>query len=238
MSTYAYELKFIGSDDKGMPLTPVSGQMSASNQKAVMDALRDTYEKELGRHISSLSIRLIHATSAGDNEPQRCTYNAADATNEEDTDAMGNNTRVLVYGTLKQGHGNHRLLAGSNMLGRVRVEGPFDMLCLGGFPGVVWLDGDDAAEVPVYGEVYKVNEATLHSLDLLEGHPRFYERKKVWVTLPDEKRVKAWMYLLPSNFMRDGGEYEHCPSGMWRPTKDEAEFWQAVESEAEKAEAS
>lgn len=100
--------------------------------------------------------------------------------------------RVFVYGTLKRGHHNHRLLeAGrARCLGAGRIAGT--MHDLGAFPAVA-LSGDGT----VHGEVYEVSAETLRALDRLEGTPNFYQRTRVsmstgmgtWVYNMDPKRL-------------------------------------------------
>lgn len=133
--------------------------------------------------------------------------------------------RVFVYGTLKQGHGNHRLLRGSKYLGRSMIEGRYKMLSLGGFPGLV-----QSGELPnnrISGEVYQIDEDTLQSLDWLEGHPKFYERKKV----PTQFK-NAWCYFLPEQYLTHrspgGAGYENVGC-MWRPSEEEAEWFKGLE---------
>lgn len=90
---------------------------------------------------------------------------------------------VFVYGTLKKGQGNHRLLTGAEYIGKDSLKNHV-IYSLGGFPGMTVGDGQ------VQGEVYEVDEVILGALDILEGHPRFYERREVTT---DDNR-KAWTY--------------------------------------------
>jgi gamma-glutamylaminecyclotransferase len=86
-------------------------------------------------------------------------------------------TRVFVYGSLRKGFGNHRLLAvpGARLImAKSRTEPGYELRDLGAFPGMV--RGGAGA---VIGEVYEVDEATLAALDRLEGHPRFYTRSRI-----------------------------------------------------------
>lgn len=112
--------------------------------------------------------------------------------------------RVFVYGTLKKGEGNHRLLQGRALFcGEDSIHGKlFD---LGAFPAAVQ-EGDNV----IHGEVYMVGPHTLRSLDGLEGHPHFYERKEVM--LLNEKKL-AWAYFLPdAKVYRGSREVE---GGVW-----------------------
>lgn len=119
--------------------------------------------------------------------------------------------RVFVYGSLKQGRGNHRLLEKSKFLGRCYIEGPHVMVSLGGYPGLV--REESLASRKIVGEVYQINEETLQSLDWLEGHPRYYERKKVETPFKN-----AWVYYLP-------------PAYLTQKYPDAGPIWQSSEEE-------
>lgn len=98
--------------------------------------------------------------------------------------ALEESNLVFVYGTLKQGYGNHRLLTEAEKLGTAIVQDVtlYDM----GFPVAIDSDGDF-----VTGEVYRVDdEETMQRLDWLEGYPSFYDRKLV-----DTEHGQAWMYF-------------------------------------------
>ena len=97
---------------------------------------------------------------------------------------------VFVYGTLRKGCGNHRLLTEQVKLGKDTIKG-YRMYSLhGGFPGVVEGNEQDY----VVGEVYEVD--TIRRLDGLEGY-RPDEPKR---GLYDRKQVEtiygtAWVYI-------------------------------------------
>lgn len=97
--------------------------------------------------------------------------------------------QVFVYGTLKKGHGNFRLLEGSKYLGDHSTEPLYFMLSFGGFPGV-YMGGDTA----IHGEVYEVSDAVFGTLDRLEGYPSFYNRIQI-----DTEYGDAWMYFIPNS---------------------------------------
>ncbi|UOF79326.1 gamma-glutamyl cyclotransferase [Caudoviricetes sp.] len=97
---------------------------------------------------------------------------------------------IAVYGSLKKGFGNHRLLKSSEFLGTGETFPVFKMISLTNYPGL--LDGEDSIEV----EVYEVDDATFRALDLLEGYPSFYNRVLTIVTLENEQTVPAWIYKL------------------------------------------
>ncbi len=83
-------------------------------------------------------------------------------------------TRVFVYGTLLAGEANHHLLEGARLAGAARTRPVFALANLGYFPALV-----DGGASSISGEVYEVDAATLARLDVLEGHPRFYRRRRV-----------------------------------------------------------
>jgi gamma-glutamylcyclotransferase (GGCT)/AIG2-like uncharacterized protein YtfP len=115
---------------------------------------------------------------------------------------------VFVYGTLKQGYGNHIRLERSEFIGDDSTEDAvFDLRCWGGFPAVY-----KGGVTKVKGEVYRVDERTMQSLDSLEGFPDFYNREKVNL----ESGIEAWIYFIPDNTDRTG---EPCPTGEWHGYK-------------------
>lgn len=109
-------------------------------------------------------------------------------------------TDVFVYGTLKEGHGNHRLLAGRSVfMGIDTIKAKlFD---LGPYPFIK--EGDDL----VYGEIYRVGPQTLASLDRLEGHPTFYERRQVKTS----GGAEVWVYYLKDRMPK----CIYLPEGVW-----------------------
>jgi len=127
--------------------------------------------------------------------------------------------RVMVYGTLKEGHGNWSHYLDNDRckrLGRCVVTGPYAMYSMGFFPAVVEVDGADDAEI--VGEVFLVDEDTLDSLDILEGHPSWYVRRQV-----DTPWKKAWMYVMPMTEVYSGDD-ALIESGCWNMSADEAEW--------------
>jgi gamma-glutamylaminecyclotransferase len=100
--------------------------------------------------------------------------------------------RVFVYGTLKRGHGNYRVMqeARGRFIGEGRLEGAL-LFNLGPFPGVKLIEGGISS---VRGEVFEVPPEGLRRLDRLEGHPTFYRRQEVEVRLSDGTSTTAWVY--------------------------------------------
>ena len=103
-------------------------------------------------------------------------------------------TLVFVYGTLKQGHSNHRIMhmddesESALVMRDATIKG--DLYDLGPFPGAV----ESKNGGKIVGEVWDVSNQTVRHLDRLEGHPDFYKRKKVPVL---GTNWQAWAYFLP-----------------------------------------
>lgn len=113
--------------------------------------------------------------------------------------------RAFVYGSLKEGFGNHCVLDGARKLGEAVVAGDYKMLDLGYYPGVVRTGLDDTE---IHGEVYLVSPDGLDALDCLEGHPSYYCREKI-----ETEHGKAWIYLLPDSY-NDSSAVE-VETGIW-----------------------
>lgn len=99
---------------------------------------------------------------------------------------------ILVYGTLKRGYWNNRLLENAQYVGPAVVKN----YCLydGGFPVAQPLEGSS-----LQGELFFVDDedkATVSNCDRLEGTPTFYSREKVQVfSLGQEEPTEAFMYV-------------------------------------------
>jgi gamma-glutamylaminecyclotransferase len=117
--------------------------------------------------------------------------------------------KIFVYGSLRKGFYNHRLLTDSTFLGMAKTPPGYTMIGLGGFPGVI-----KAGEGRVLGEIYEVSEKTLKNLDRLESHPNFYCRTPVEVETPEGEAIEVETYLLPISYLRDGAEV--IESGDWK----------------------
>jgi len=101
---------------------------------------------------------------------------------------MSQDYPVFVYGTLKRGCCNHKLLKDFKAFkakapGIELHEGP-------GYPYAVRGKGI------IFGELYFIDTKTLKKLDDLEEHPNYYVRQKTKVIiLPDNREIEAWIYL-------------------------------------------
>jgi len=120
---------------------------------------------------------------------------------------------LFVYGTLQKGHGNNRVLIGDNgkqatLLGSATTMPKFYMAG-GGFPRVgKSVLGEFPASVErqdhlgqVKGEVWSISDVALKACDRLEGHPTFYRREVIPVTLDKDRiKLRPWMYVICEPF--------------------------------------
>lgn len=123
---------------------------------------------------------------------------------------------VAVYGSLRNGLGNHRRLETAVRQDDGIIRDQFYMVSLGGFPALFKpIEGQDATDIVV--EVYEVeDEQRARSLDALEGHHGsehdLYHREKV--TLVDGRT--CWVYFMTrdsyraSPFVESGDWYKYC----------------------------
>jgi gamma-glutamylcyclotransferase (GGCT)/AIG2-like uncharacterized protein YtfP len=105
---------------------------------------------------------------------------------------MEEKTRVFVYGTLKNGYGNHRILqqGEADFIGEDTVYGiTLYMPAAGSYPTAVRSKGRH-----VHGEVYEVDARTFRHLDGLEGYPYMYDRTEVQT----KGGHTVWVYVAPS----------------------------------------
>ncbi|MDA0525619.1 gamma-glutamylcyclotransferase family protein [Methanococcoides alaskense] len=110
---------------------------------------------------------------------------------------------LFAYGTLKKGHMNHHLLAGSSFVSENCTEDKFQMLDMGDFPAVV---KDDPVS-SIVGELFSVDDSTLSAIDGFEG--KWFCREEVLL----QDSCVVWMYFLSNNV-----SYEGCSSivpGIW-----------------------
>lgn len=92
---------------------------------------------------------------------------------------------VFVYGSLRRGGANHRLLEKARFLGVHTTPPDYCMLDLGPYPGVI-----QPGETAIAGEVYGISSRVLADLDALEDYPRSYTRVKIPTPWGE-----AWIYI-------------------------------------------
>ncbi len=112
----------------------------------------------------------------------------------------------FVYGTLKKGEGNHKLLKDCQYLGKGLTLNNYKVFHMG-FPQAM----SNETGLPLLGELYTVySPKVIESLDRLESNGHFYTRVIRDVKILDffEEKVKAWVYEVPDG-RYGGGTY--CP---------------------------
>lgn len=112
-----------------------------------------------------------------------------------------NKIYLFVYGTLKTGNFNNRLLNGFK---GIPAKAPGILLFEG--PGYPFAKRGSGTAI---GELYEIDEKTLARIDRLEGHPEYYHREKTKV-LAGKKKEEAWIYLIdrPVRRVIVGGEWK------------------------------
>ena len=105
---------------------------------------------------------------------------------------------IFVYGSLKQGFGNHRFINQLPLFNATLKD--YILLTLDiGYPAI--MPGEGLVE----GEVYQIDDETTKTLDRLEQHPTYYCRQSVRVIEKDTLKMhQAFTYVIVN------------PSG-WRP---------------------
>jgi len=108
--------------------------------------------------------------------------------------------RVFVYGTLKSGYGNNRVITGNGggfkLNDAQTLEGTFKMYGHGmPFP---YASVDHADGGMIIGEVYRTTLEAFVRCDSLEGYPSFYNRKIIEVVTPNGQTCEAWIYFSES----------------------------------------
>jgi gamma-glutamylcyclotransferase (GGCT)/AIG2-like uncharacterized protein YtfP len=123
---------------------------------------------------------------------------------------------IAVYGTLKKGFHNHRLLKEATFVGTGMTKEKYCLTTIAGNPiETKNKDGEhfqkfekkhleltpfpyvyeNKNHYPIEVEIYEVTEKQLSACDRLESVPYFYHRKTVDIVL-EEKSLNAEMYFI------------------------------------------
>jgi len=85
---------------------------------------------------------------------------------------------IAVYGSLRKGMGNHRLLETSKLLSTETIQDNFRMVDMGSYPGLI--KSEEVNDIVV--EIYEVTPDTYKRIEWLESYPSFYDRRNVHTT--------------------------------------------------------
>jgi gamma-glutamylaminecyclotransferase len=99
-------------------------------------------------------------------------------------------TVLFVYGTLKRGQRNHRLIADQHFLGEAITEPFYRVIDLGPHPGLIV---DHTNGLALRGELWAVSECCLAELDEFEEVPGPFVR--LAVSIPGRKET-VYAYFL------------------------------------------
>jgi len=124
--------------------------------------------------------------------------------------------KLFVYGSLKEGFPLHAVIEGHEYIGTFKTAPQFKLVSLGPFPALV----PARPGIEVSGEVYLVDEETLHYLDIVEGVSKgLYHRIVLPVhdQLGDEVQAWAYVSLLAQRYV-----LEEIESGVWDLTRLES----------------
>mgnify|MGYP003639127714 CR=1 FL=1 len=147
---------------------------------------------------------------------------------------------VAVYGTLKRGHSNHlRHLGSERFMGSGKTQTKYPLVV----SGLPYLQSTAGLGHHVEVEVFKVSDNTFSDLDILEGHPEWYIRQRVPITMSDGQVLTCWVYFNDTNNFRGAEHHKSyephrprlhienhapepsCSSALWRDSgEDDAPF--------------
>ncbi len=118
---------------------------------------------------------------------------------------------IFVYGSLRQGHGNHHLLEGAYCYGTGTTVDKYAMYVVSGYPYVT----SSETRYPIVGELYAIDDERLETLDRMEGHPRYYVRRETAVVV-ENKGYMAWMYFRdPYGVLMQTGDFNDLANIGW-----------------------
>ncbi len=127
--------------------------------------------------------------------------------------------KVFVYGTLRTGDCRFGVNSFVEMIAPEAYIDGFEMLDLGGFPGLVKSEGDGRTTLPkIRGEVHEYEH--LRILDGIEGYRAsdptagHYNRIQVTVKTPDGEIENCWVYTLNGRPLQLR-HYNVIESGDW-----------------------
>ena len=123
-----------------------------------------------------------------------------------------NKKLVAVYGSLRKGFGNHRLLKNAEYLGTFNSEPIYDLKDLGSFPGL-----KHGGNTSVKMEVYAVTDEEAYMVDCLEGYTpggnnTFYDKETISTPFGDAG-VYIYVRSLDNYPLVESGDYYLAKKG-------------------------
>jgi gamma-glutamylcyclotransferase (GGCT)/AIG2-like uncharacterized protein YtfP len=113
-------------------------------------------------------------------------------------------TTVFVYGTLKRGGRFHSALRKSEFLGEAKTTPEYLMYSNGSYPCLV--KADEGKGKSIEGELWKVDDLTLATLDRIEGSPTLFRKAKINLDTHPDLEANAYFYVPPDlRHMRECG---------------------------------
>lgn len=113
---------------------------------------------------------------------------------------MSSKKYMAVYGTLKQGYGNHRLITDAKMelYGKAKTASKEFLMLASGVPFVhnpIPTEFGETINVEIYSfDTYE----QIKRIDGLEGHPDWYRRTPFDFQMEDGELLTAEMYVIPT----------------------------------------
>lgn len=97
---------------------------------------------------------------------------------------------VFVYGSLRRGATNHRVLEGATLV-RQAISAPrYTLYDLGDYPALI-----EPGTTAITGELYLLPAWLLREVDAFEGHPLLFERRAV--ALAGDADAEAYFFRDP-----------------------------------------
>ena len=97
---------------------------------------------------------------------------------------------VFAHGSLRRRGLNHGVVSLSEFLGNGETAQQYCLCVMNNKPIATRRQVSR-----IKGEVYSVDEQTLHIIDRFKGHPHINKREVVSVQLEDGRIIEAWMYF-------------------------------------------
>lgn len=118
--------------------------------------------------------------------------------------------KIAVYGSLRAGFGNHRVIKDGERLSTEVVKIPFRMVSLGGFPGLV--PSEENHDITI--EVYEVDNNIYRGVECLEGYPNFYQKANI-----ETSQGEVEVYILEDEYYQKSTPVE---SGDWKEYRNKS----------------